>query len=112
APRAALPGAAADRRARSSEIRAVGVEIDDDVGEADVEALAGAVDDAPLEPVRAAGRVRRDDQLVGLEGADRVLDRLQRVAVADLPLGVEAVGAHRLEAAVQPRLRGRTRVVL
>ena len=43
-------------------------------------------DDVALEPVRAALGMRRDDDLVGAEGAQRVLDRLQRVAVADLAL--------------------------
>ena len=41
-----------------------GFEIDDDVRDREVEALARVLDDVPLEPVRAALRVRRDDELV------------------------------------------------
>ena len=48
-------------------------------------------DDVALEPVRAAFGVRRDDDLVRTEGAQRVLDRLERVAVADLAPAVDAV---------------------
>ena len=55
------------------------------------EALTSAGDYSPLEPVRAAFRVGRDDDLVGPEGADRVLDRLQRVGVADLAARLDAV---------------------
>ncbi len=43
------------------------LEVDDDVGDRHGEALARGVDDAALEPVRAALRVRRDDDLVGAE---------------------------------------------
>ena len=46
-----------------------------------------------LEPVRAALGVRRDDDLVSAEGAERVLDRLQRVGVADLAPRVDARAA-------------------
>ena len=59
--------------------RGVALEIDDDVGDRDGEALAGLRDDVPLEPVRPAGRMRRDDDLVRAERAQLVLDRLQRI---------------------------------
>ncbi len=87
-----------------------GLEIDDDVRHGEVEALAGAVDDVPLEPVRAALRVGRDDELVGREGAERVLDRLQRIAVADLAARVESrrpASPRARPRAARPRQRGR-----
>src|SRR5947207_11824116 len=71
----------------------------------DREALARACDDAPLEPVRAAFRMRRDDHLVGAEGPERVLDRLQRIAVADLAARVDPRPAEPLEARLEPLLR-------
>ena len=46
--------------------------------------------DAPLEPVRPALGMRRDHDLVGAEGAQRVLHRLQRIAVADLAARLDA----------------------
>ena len=62
-------------------------EIDDHVDDRDVVALARVLDDAALEPVRPPGGMGRDDDLVRGEGAERVLDRLERIAVADLALG-------------------------
>ena len=46
--------------------------------------LAGALDDAALEPARALRRVGRDHDLVGREDAQRVLDRDVGIGVADL----------------------------
>ena len=76
------------------------------------EPFARALDDAALEPVGAALRMRRDDDLVGAEGAQRVFDRLQRVAVADFAASFDAgLGEHR-EARVETFLRGCARAVL
>src|SRR5436190_19771290 len=71
----------------------------------DREALARACDDATLEPMRTAFRMRRDDHLVGAEGPEGVLDRLQRIAVADLAARVDPRPAERLEARLEPLLR-------
>ena len=49
-------------------------------------------DEVVREPVRAGLGVRRDDDLVGREDGERVRDRLERVAVADLAAGVDARG--------------------
>ena len=62
------------------------------MGDRDGEALARFLDDAALEPVRAALGMRGDDDLVRAEGPERVLDRLQRIAVADLALRLDAGG--------------------
>ena len=56
--------------------------------------------------------MRRDDQLVGPERTERVLDRLDRVAVADLAGRLDARALHRLEARVEPLLGLLPRVVL
>ena len=56
--------------------------------------------------------MRRDDDLVRAEGAQRVLDRLQRVAVADLALRLDAVTRELREAGVEPALGRRARAVL
>src|SRR5213595_2307265 len=69
----------------------------------DREALARACDDAALEPMRTAFRMRRDDHLVGAEGPEGVLDRLQRIAVADLGAGPVLVGGPVADRAVQRR---------
>ena len=66
------------------------LEIDDDVRHRHVVAHAGVLDDALLEPVRAARRVSRDDDLVRRELAERVLERLQRIAVPDLAARLHA----------------------
>ena len=50
-------------------------------------------DEVAREPVRALLGVGRDDDLVGGEDGERVRDRLERVAVADLAAGADAHGA-------------------
>src|SRR6266545_3741224 len=65
-------------------------EIDHDVCDRAREALARLLDEALLEPVRAADGMCRDDNLVGAERAQRILDRLEGIAVADLAADVEA----------------------
>ena len=72
----------------------------------DGEAFAGRPDDVALEPVRAPFRVRRDDDLVRAEGAQRVLDRLKRVAVADFAVGLDAVTLELRQAGIEPALGG------
>src|SRR5207237_10745718 len=76
------------------------------------EAFAGAADDAPLQPVRAAFGMGGDDDLVGAERPERVLDRLQRLAVADLAAGFDARLLQASEAAVEAFPRGVSRLVL
>src|SRR5437879_4683548 len=92
-------------RSRTSSLR-------DDVCDRDCEALAGAGDDALLEPVRPALGVGRDDDLVGAEGAQRILDRLQRFAVADLAACLDAGLFQPRETAVESLLRGVPRLVV
>ena len=70
------PGAPPRRPAPAGLRRVLGLQIDDHVGDREREALARAGDDAALEPVRAALGVRRDEDLIGAEGAQRILDRL------------------------------------
>src|SRR3972149_8125684 len=62
----------------------LGAGLDDYMRDRRVEALAGVGDDPALEPVRTTLRVRRDDDLVRAERAQRILDRLQRGGVAGL----------------------------
>src|SRR5262245_59512735 len=88
------------------------LKVDDYVCDGNREAFAGTGDDAALEPVRAAIGVRRDDDLVRAEGSKGVLDRLQRLAVADLTAGVHTGLAQAREAAVEAVLSRRARLVL
>src|SRR5438876_8046773 len=55
--------------------------------------------------------MRRDDDLVGAEGAERVLDRLQRIAVADLTAGFDPLPAEPRETRVESLLRLRSGLV-
>src|SRR5581483_6712944 len=64
--------------------------------------LPRPLDDAALEPVRPPRRVRREHDLVRPERAQRILDRLDRVAVAHLAGRVEAGRSHRDEARRAP----------
>ena len=77
-----------------------------------LEALLRARDDPSLQPVRAADRMRGDHDLVGAERPQRVVDRLQRIAVADDAARVDACRFQAAEGRVQPPLRGRARAVL
>src|SRR4051794_30450457 len=90
---------------------ALGLEVDHDVRDRDLEALACARDDASFEPVRPAFGMGRDDHLVGAEGAERVLDRLQRVAVADLAARLDPGFAEPPEALLEPLARLLARAV-
>src|SRR5438552_11223245 len=76
------------------------------------EAFAGAAHDALLEPVRAPLGMGRDDDLVRAERSERVFDRLERLAVADLAARLEARLPQSRQAAVEPLLRGVSRLVL
>ena len=69
-----------------------GRDVDDDVRDRHVVAEPSLLHDALLEPVRPAGRVGRDDDLVGRELAERVLEGLEGIAVADLAAGADAGG--------------------
>src|SRR5207244_11599325 len=68
----------------ASDVFSLCFEVDDDVGDRDCEAFTGSFYHAALEPVRSAGWMRGDDDLVGSERSQGVLHRLYRVAVADL----------------------------
>ena len=87
-------------------------QVDDHVRHRDVEAEPRLLDDPLLEPVRAARWMRRDDDLVGGEHPERVLERLQRVAVADLAARRDPGLAEPREARVETRLCRGPRAVL
>src|SRR5207248_5413881 len=91
---------------------ALRLEVDHHVRDRHGEALPGAGDDTALEPVRPALRVRRDDDLVGAEGAELVLDRLQRLPVADLAARLDPRFAQARQARTEPLLRRRAGLVL
>ena len=55
--------------------------------------------------------MRRDDHLVGAESAERVLDRLQRVAVADLAARLDPRFPEAAEALLEPLARLLARAV-
>jgi hypothetical protein len=57
-----------------------------------IEAFPHALDDAVLQPVGATGGMGREDDLVGSEDPQRILDRLGRVVVSDTAMGVDPVG--------------------
>jgi len=107
----------ARRRQRADELLTnrfggFGLEVDDHVRDRNREALLGARHDALLQPVRAALGVCRDDDLVGAEGAERVVDRLHRVGVPDLAARVDPRVGERVQAAVEPLLGMSARLVL
>ena len=54
----------------------------------------------------------RDDDLIGAKGAEGVLDRLQRLAVADLTAGFDARVVQTREAALEAPLRSVPRLVV
>ncbi len=68
----------------------------------DVEAVLGRADDVSLEPVRAALRMGGDHDLVGAEGAERVLDRLERITVPNRAFRLNAVQPELREACIEP----------
>src|SRR5436309_8032557 len=96
----------------SLQLFALAFQIHYDVRDRDREALAGAADNALFQPVRPAFGMSRDDDLVGAEGPERVLDRLQRLAVADLAAGLDVRLLQSREAAVKALLRGVSRLVV
>ena len=78
----------------------------------DVEAVSGRADDIALEPVRAALRMGGDHDLVGAESAQRVLDRLERIAVPNRAFRLDAVEPELREARIEPLLGGSSSAVL
>ena len=56
----------------------------------EVEAELGSLDEVAGEPVGLPLRMRRDDDAVGEEGREGIVDRLERVGIPDRPLGREA----------------------
>ena len=71
-----------------------------------------ALDDSVFQPVGAAGRVRRDDDLVGREHPQRILDRLARIVVPDDPSRVDPVTRESGQGLVETHLRDAPRGVL
>src|SRR5436309_450327 len=102
---AALSGAAWSR------LR-VRFEIDDDVRDRELEALPRALDEVLLQPVRPPGRMGRDDDLVRAERSQRVLERLQRISVADLAARGHSIRREARQAGVEPLLRRSARPIL
>ena len=86
--------------------------VHDHVGDRRLEPLTSLRHDATLEPVRAALGMRGDDDLVGAERAERVLDRLERIGVPDLPARLDPLGPERGEASIESRLCLFARTVL
>src|SRR3954463_5397163 len=71
------------------------------------ETRAGAADEVARQPTRPRLGVRRDDDLVGGEHGERVLDGLQRIAVPDLARDTDSRRAEpRGEGLETPRGRG------
>ncbi len=79
--------------------------LDHDVPDRLVVPAAGIPDQVTLEPVRATLRVGGDHDLVGIEGAERVIDRLERVAVAHMADRLEALLTELCDRAREPELR-------
>src|SRR5438874_10196437 len=77
-------------------------EVDDHVRHGDVELGACMLDHAGLEPVRALGWVRRDDDLVGGKRAQVIFDRDDRAVGADVAGRLEAGLVRPREALVEP----------
>ena len=77
-----------------------------------IEAQPRVLDDALLEPVRAPRRVGRDDDLVRGKRAERVFERLERVAVPDLAARGDAGIAQAGKGLVEALLGGRPGTVL
>ena len=101
-PASSAAGRAATRAGR----RALGLEVDDHVGDRERDLALGALDHPALEPLRALGRMGRDHQLVGGELAQGVLDRdVGIVVVADLAASAEPGGRHRRQRAPEPLVR-------
>src|SRR5262249_41898163 len=82
------------------------LEIDDDVRDRNVVARTNRIDDTPFEPVRLARRMRRDDDLVRMEGVHRVVHRDEWVAVSHLPGRFDPHGLESLEGLGEALLRG------
>lgn len=55
------------------------------MGDGKVYLLAGALDDTVLEPARLFRRQGGDDDLIGGEESQRILDRQVGVGIADFP---------------------------
>lgn len=77
----------------------------------EVEALPRLLDEVALEPVRLAGRVAGDQQLVCLEVVEGVVDRLHRLRVADLPPRADATIVKRGDGGLEARPSGIHRAI-
>ena len=70
----------------------------------DVEAAFGRADDVSFEPVRTALRMGGDHDLVGAESAERILDRLEWITVANRAFRLNAVQPELRKACIEPLL--------
>jgi hypothetical protein len=61
-----------------------------------------------MNPFGEVRRQRRDDDLVIAFGVPRLVDRDDRIRVADTPIDVKSVRAQMLEGFSEPRVRGRS----
>ena len=68
----------------------------------DREASTGLADDVSAQPTRACPHLRRDHDVLGWKPVQRVLDRQERVRVADDTLGLDADEPEPLEAVAEP----------
>src|SRR5438105_11051258 len=99
-------------KTRSANLFALALEVYDHVRDRHRETLAGAVDNAALEPVRTSFGMCGDDDLVGPESPQRILHRLKRLSVADLAARVDAGFPQAGETAVEPLASRIPRLVL
>src|SRR4051794_5112762 len=93
------------RETLSARCGALALQIDDHVGDRQIEALLRPLHLAALQPVRASRRVRRDDDLVGRKLRQGIRDGLNRVGVADGAACLEPAAAKRLHRCGQPLFR-------
>jgi len=74
---------------------ALGFEVDDDVRHRQREAFPCVPDDNPARASSSAFRMRRDDQLVRRKRPHRIVDRLERIVIADLAARFKACEVQR-----------------
>jgi len=86
--------------------------VDHDVDHRQPESEPGSIDHAAAEPVRPPPRKGGDHDLVGGEAVEDVLDRLERIGVADASVGVDAFSLEPLEVAGEAPLGRREGLVL
>ena len=82
--------------------RPLGLQVDDDVGNGNLEALARGRDDIRLQPARFAVRPCRNQDFVCGKSAKSLVDRLQRVGVPDHAVGSDACRGEEGDGLVEP----------